>query len=111
MYTKNHIFNPILTKFSDNISDKIKILKFDQKVGQWLVHRETLCALNPLPHNNTFWRPWETNHLKTLEKGEIACNEQFLLYPVFSTHLKNFLLFSSNLKLSSADCFNCTADT
>ena len=42
----------------------------------------------------------------TVGKGEIARNEQFLLYPVFSAHLENFLLFSWNLKLSSADCFN-----
>ena len=42
----------------------------------------------------------------TVGKGEIALNEQFLLYPVFSTRLENFLVFSSNLKLSSADCFN-----
>ena len=36
-------------------------------------------------------------------KGEIARNEQFLLFPVFSTHLENFLPFLSNLKLSSAN--------
>ena len=42
----------------------------------------------------------------TVGKGEIVRNKQFLLYSVFSTHLENFLLFSSNLKLSSADCFN-----
>ena len=42
----------------------------------------------------------------TVGKGEIARNEQFILYPVFFTCLENFLLFSSNFKLSSADCFN-----
>ena len=36
-------------------------------------------------------------------KGETARNEQFLLFPVFSTHLDNFLPFSSNWKLSSAN--------
>ena len=55
---------------------------------------------------DTFWRPWETSLLKTLGKGEITRNEQFLLFPVFSTRLENFLLFPSNLKLSSADFFN-----
>ena len=35
-------------------------------------------------------------------KGEIARNEQFLLFPVFSTVLDNFLPFSSNVKLLSA---------
>ena len=50
--------------------------------------------------------PWETSLLKTLGKGEIAGNEQFLLFPtVFSTHLDNFLPFSSHLKLSSANSF------
>ena len=60
----------------------------------------------PFPHNDTFSCPWETNLLKTLwEKGEIAHNEQFLLFPVFSTRLDNFLPFSSNLKMSSANSF------
>ena len=40
-------------------------------------------------------------------KGEIARNEQFLLFPtVFSTHLENFLPFPSNLKLLSTNSFN-----
>ena len=43
----------------------------------------------------------------TVGKGEIARKEQFLLFPlVFSTRLKNFLPFSSNLKLSSANSFS-----
>ena len=42
----------------------------------------------------------------TVGKGEIARNEQFLLFPVFSTHLENFLPFSSNLKLSSVKPFS-----
>ena len=36
-------------------------------------------------------------------KEEIARNEQFLLFPVFSTYLESFLSISPNLKLSSAD--------
>ena len=41
-----------------------------------------------------------------LGKGEIAHNEQFLLFPlVFSTHLENILLFSSNQKSLSANSF------
>ena len=40
----------------------------------------------------------------TVGKGEIARYEQFILFPtVFSTRLDNFLPFSSNLKLSSAN--------
>ena len=37
-----------------------------------------------------------------MRKGEIARNKQLLLFPVFYTHLENFLSLSSNLKLSSA---------
>ena len=40
-------------------------------------------------------------------KGEIARDKQFLPFPtVFSNHLKNFIPFSSNLKLSSANLFS-----
>ena len=42
----------------------------------------------------------------TVGKGETACNKQFLLFPVFSTCLKSFLLFSTKMKLSSATSFN-----
>ena len=35
-------------------------------------------------------------------KGEIAHNEQFLLFPLFSTRWENFRVSLSNLKLSSA---------
>ena len=43
----------------------------------------------------------------TMGKGEIARNEQFLLFPqCSSTHLENSLPFSSNLKLSSAISFS-----
>ena len=42
----------------------------------------------------------------TVGKGEIAHNEQFLLFPVFSTLLENCTPFYSNLKLSSANVFS-----
>ena len=43
----------------------------------------------------------------TVGKGEIAHNEQFLLFPtVFSTVMENSLPFSSNLKFSSANSFS-----
>ena len=48
------------------------------------------------------YKPFEN----TVGKGEIARNEQFLLFPVFATHLDIFLPFSSNLKLSSANSFS-----
>ena len=42
----------------------------------------------------------------TVGKGEIAHNEQFLLFPQCFLCLDNFLPFSSNLKLSSANSFS-----
>ena len=58
-------------------------------------------GLNPSPFPT---QALVLTHLKhksfenTVEKGEIARNEQFLLFPtVFSTHLENLLPFSSNL--------------
>ena len=42
----------------------------------------------------------------TVGKGEIAHNEQFLLFPVFSTLLENYLPFSLNLNLLSANSFS-----
>ena len=43
----------------------------------------------------------------TVGKGEIARNDQFLLFPqCFLPVLKNFQLFSSNLRLSSANSFS-----
>ena len=33
---------------------------------------------NPFPHNDTFWRPWETNLLKTLwEKEKLLITSNF----------------------------------
>ena len=48
--------------------------------------------LNPLLHKYLFF----TNNrqlLKTVGKEEIACNKQFLLYPMFSIHLENCTSF------------------
>ena len=64
-------------------------------------------TLNPFPN-----KPWfsclQYNSFENVEgKGEIVGNEQFLPFPtVFSTNLKNFQQFSSNLKLLSATSFS-----
>ena len=64
--------------------------------------------VKPLPHNNTSFTPLGNKPFEnTVGKGEIARNEQFLLFsqcflPVFDT----FLPLSSNLKLSSANSFS-----
>ena len=48
----------------------------------------------------------------TVGKGEIGCNEQFLLFPtMFSTLLENYLPFSSNFKLSSLNSSNLEKST
>ena len=59
---------------------------------------------NPFPNKPWFLRVCSTSLLKTLrEKGEIARNEQFLLFPtVFCILLETVLPFSSNSNLSSA---------
>ena len=36
------------------------------------------CLINPFPHNDTFWRPWETSLLKTLwEKEKLLVTSNF----------------------------------
>ena len=60
---------------------------------------------NPFPDNDTFWSPWETSLLKTLREKEKKWAISLLL-TMFSNSLENFLLFTSNSKLLSADCFN-----
>ena len=61
-------------------------------------------------HSHTmtpFDAPGKQAFENTVGKGEIALNEQFLLFPtVFSTRSDNFLSFSSNVKLSSANSFS-----
>ena len=41
----------------------------------------------------------------TVGKEEIAYHEQFLIFAVFLTRLENFLPFSSNLRMLSANFF------
>ena len=47
---------------------------------QMLSILSSLKYFNPFPHYDTFWHPWETSLLKTLGKGEIARDKQFLLF-------------------------------
>ena len=65
-------------------------------------------------NNYSFFNPFHNKPLfytclqcksfeNSVKKGEIASNEQYLLFPQrFLPCQKNFLPFSSNLKLSSA---------
>ena len=68
------------------------------------------CVVNGLKHQyfltlsqtNLQYKSFEY----TVEKGEIACNEQFLPFTqCFLPLWSNFPPFSSNLKLSSANSF------
>ena len=68
--------------------------------------KEMHYLFNPFPH-----KPFYMSVLKSFEntvaKVKIALDEQFLLLlQCFPNLLGNFLPFSSNLKLSSANCFN-----
>ena len=75
---------------------------------EWSSDLSNSGEFNPFPHNNTFWRPWETSLLKTLwEKEKLLVMSNFsFFHSVFFTCLDNFLPFSSNLKLSSANSFS-----
>ena len=36
------------------------------------------CYFDPFPHNDAFWRPWETSFLKTLwEKEKLLVTSNF----------------------------------
>ena len=79
-------------------------------ISQKPVHLSMLSgnSFNPFPHNDTFLMPLGNKPFEnTVGKGEIARNEQFLLFPqCFLPIWNNFLPFSSNLKLSSANSFS-----
>ena len=65
--------------------------------------------LKPFPIEALFSQVCWTNLLKTLVKGEITRNEQFLPFLHFFSNpffFGNFLPFLSNSKLSSANSFS-----
>ena len=77
----------------------------------WIILNKPVCLLSAYVQNQgNFFVVFTCLHYKSFEntvgKGDIARNEQFLIFPLFSTLLENFLPFSSNLKLSSANSFN-----
>ena len=66
-------------------------------------------VFDPFPNKPWFSHIYSTSLLKTLSvgKGEIARNEQFLLFPqCFVTLLENPVPFSLILKSSSANSFS-----
>ena len=65
--------------------------------------QSVIGPFNPFPNKPClFTRMQYKSFENTVGKGEIA----FPFPTVFSTHLENFLSFSSNLKLSSANSFS-----
>ena len=63
--------------------------------------------INPFPNKPWFLCVCIKSILKTLqEKEKLLETSNFSLSTVFSTHLKNFLPFSSKLKLSSATSYS-----
>ena len=64
-------------------------------------------CFNPFPHNDTFWRPWETGLLKTLwEKEKLLITSNFSFTQSVCYPFREVSVFSSNSTVSSADCFN-----
>ena len=63
-------------------------------------------CVNHFPNKPWFLCVCGTSLLKTVGIEEIVRNKQFLLFQVSPTHFENFLPFSSNLKLSSANSFS-----
>ena len=65
--------------------------------------RELILSKQALVFTCLYYKSFEN----TVGKGEIARNEQFLLFPqFFFTCLQNFLPLSLNLKLSSGNSFS-----
>ena len=58
-------------------------------------------VINLLPNKPWFLHVCSMSFENTMGKGEVVSQKQFLLFPVFSIHLENFLPFSSNFKFSS----------
>ena len=50
-------------------------------IENYLTLYNTIPTFNPFPNKSLFLHVCSTRHLKTLGKGEIARNEQFLLFP------------------------------
>ena len=101
-------FNPLI--YNLNVSILCRCRLQTAKNMQSDLNFKHICnpVLNPFPNKPWFFMCLQYKSFEnTVGKGEIAQNEQFLPFPtVFSTFLENFLVFSSNLKLSSANSFS-----
>ena len=67
----------------------------------------SVSQFNPFPKKPWFSSVCSTRLLKTLwEKEKLLVTSNFSFPPVFSTHMENFLPFSSTLKLLSATSYS-----
>ena len=65
------------------------------------------CTFKPFPNKPWFLDVYRMSCENTVGKGEIARNEQFLLFPqCFLTVWRTFFLFSLHLKSSSTNSFS-----
>ena len=89
----------VSTNYNEENLEGYKVIRNKQCFGKrGLTHSHTMTPFGTI---------WETRLLKTLwEKEKLLVTSNFFFFPVFSTHLDNFLPFSSNLKLSSANSFS-----
>ena len=70
-------------------------------------NNRNISKVNPFPNKPWFFCVCSTSLLKTLWKKEkLLVSSNFSFSHIFSTHLENFLPFSSNVKLSSANSFS-----
>ena len=68
---------------------------------------QILSFVNPFPNKPWFLLVCSTSLLKTLREKEKLLKRAIFPFPtVFSTRLDNFMPFSSNFKLSSANSFS-----
>ena len=84
---------------------------FTKQENDWIKFKafadNKLNVANPFSNKSWFLRVCTIRHLKTVLKRRNCSKQAISPFPtVFFTHLYNFLLFSSNLKLSSAYSFS-----
>ena len=95
------------------IACHLQFLLIPQCFPQLYIFSVLKCSIvwklvNPFPNKPWFSNVCSVSLLKTLwEKEKLLITSDFSFSPlVFSTHLENFLPFSSNLKYSSSNSFS-----
>ena len=87
-------------------SNDLDVDKFDILSHKKTIIHQTIFEIQPLPKQALAFTCLQYRSFEnTVGKGEIAHNEQFLLFPQCFLPLWRTLSFSSNSKLSSANSF------